>query len=91
MVKQDRLFFAQKLVILDIVLSTVPNPHTKQVQYIFPWKLKTLVTVAINIVSVSKSHMTTLCEIEFFNFLWLIWVHYLPLPSTKKDRPPRPP
>jgi hypothetical protein len=30
--------------------------------------------------------MTTLCEMEFFNFLLLNWVHYLPLPSTKKDR-----
>ena len=33
MVKQDRLFFAQKLVILDIVLNTVLTPHTKQVKY----------------------------------------------------------
>ena len=35
--------------------------------------------------------MTILCEMEFFNFLWLILVHYLPLPPTQKDRPPRPP
>ena len=50
-----------------------------------------LQTEVINIASVSKSHMTTLCEMEFFNLLRLIWVHYLPLPSTKKDRPPQPP
>ena len=46
---------------------------------------------SLNIASGSEANMTTLCEMEFFNFLWLIWVHYLPLPSTKKDRPPRPP
>ena len=36
----------------------------------------------INIVSGSEANMTTLCEMEFFDFLWLIWVHYLPLPPT---------
>ena len=35
--------------------------------------------------------MTTLCEMDVLNFLLLIWVHYLPLPPTQKDRPPRPP
>ena len=44
-----------------------------------------------NIASGSEANMTTLCEMEFFNFLWLIMVHYLPLPPTSKDRPPRPP
>ena len=34
--------------------------------------------------------MTTLCEMEFSNILWLICVRYLPLPLTRKDRPPRP-
>ena len=28
----------------------------------------------INIASGSEANMTTLCEMEFFNFLWLIWV-----------------
>ena len=37
---------------------------------------------ALNIASGSYTHMTILCEMEFFNFLWLIWVHYLPLPPT---------
>ena len=45
----------------------------------------------LNIVSGSEANMTTLCEMEFFDFLWLILVHYLPLPPTQKDRPPRPP
>ena len=36
----------------------------------------------INIASGSEANMTTLCEIEFFDFLWLILVHYLPLPPT---------
>ena len=36
----------------------------------------------INIASGSEANMTTLCEMEFFDFLWLIWVHYLPLPPT---------
>ena len=45
----------------------------------------------LNIASGSEANMTTLCEMEFFDFLWLILVHYLPLPPTQKDRPPRPP
>ena len=45
----------------------------------------------LNIASGSYSHMTTLCEIDFLKFLWLIWVHYPPLHSTTKGRPPRPP
>ena len=28
---------------------------------------------------------------EFFNFLWLIWDHYLPLPPTQNDRSSWPP
>ena len=47
--------------------------------------------IIFNIVSGSEANMTTLCEMEFFDFLWLILVHYLPLPPTQKDRPPRPP
>ena len=35
--------------------------------------------------------MAILCEMEFSNFLWHIWVHYLSLPLTQKDKPPRPP
>ena len=48
-------------------------------------------SIILNIASGSEANMTILCEMEFFNFLWLIWVHYLPLPPTQKDRPPRPP
>ena len=58
---------------------------------ISPFKNFLLHIFLFNIPSGSQSHMTTLCEMEFFNFLWLIWVHYLPLPPTQKDRPPRPP
>ena len=36
----------------------------------------------LNIASGSEANMTTLCEMEFFDFLWLILVHYLPLPPT---------
>ena len=44
-----------------------------------------------NIPSGCQSHMTILCEMEIFNFLWFIQVNYLPLPSTRKHGPPRPP
>ena len=37
---------------------------------------------ALNIASGSEANMTILCEMEFFDFLWLILVHYLPLPPT---------
>ena len=37
---------------------------------------------SLNIASGSYTHMTILSEIEFFNFLWLILVHYLSLPPT---------
>ena len=36
----------------------------------------------LNIVSGSDANITTPCEMEFFNFLWLIWDHYLPLSPT---------
>ena len=36
-------------------------------------------TLVFNIASGSEANMTILCEMEFFNFLWLIWVLYLPL------------
>ena len=32
--------------------------------------------------------MTTLCQMEIFNFLWLNWVQYLPLAPTQIDIPP---
>ena len=35
-----------------------------------------------NIASGSEANMTTPCEMEIFNFLWLIWDHYLPLAPT---------
>ena len=36
----------------------------------------------LNIASGSEANMTTPCEMEFFNFLWLIWDHYIPLAPT---------
>ena len=41
-----------------------------------------LVQEHINIASGSYTHMTILSEIDFFNFLWLILVHYLSLPPS---------
>ena len=35
-----------------------------------------------NIASGSVANIITLCEMEFFNFLYLIWDHYLPLAPT---------
>ena len=45
-------------------------------------------TQVLNIASGSEANITTSCEMEIFNFLWLIWDHYLPLAPTKNDRPP---
>ena len=39
-------------------------------------------TVLFNIASGSEANITTSCEMEIFNFLWLIWDHYLPLAPT---------
>ena len=36
----------------------------------------------INIASGSEANITTPCEMEIFNFLWLIWDHYIPLAPT---------
>ena len=36
----------------------------------------------LNIASGSEANMTTSCEMEFFNFMWLIWDHYIPLAPT---------
>ena len=36
----------------------------------------------INIASGSEANITTPCEMDIFNFLWLIWDHYLPLAPT---------
>ena len=36
----------------------------------------------INIASGSEANITTSCEMEIFNFLWLIWDHYLLLAPT---------
>ena len=38
----------------------------------------------------TEANMTTSCEMELFNFLWLIRDYYLPLAPTKNDRPPWP-
>ena len=37
---------------------------------------------SLNIVSGSEANMTTPCEMDFFNFLWLILDHYIPLGPT---------
>ena len=37
---------------------------------------------ALNIASGSEANITTPCEMDIFNFLWLIWDHYLPLAPT---------
>ena len=37
---------------------------------------------SVNIGSGSEANKTTSCEMEIFNFLWLIWDHYLPLAHT---------
>ena len=35
-----------------------------------------------NIASCSVANIIILCEMQFFNFLYLIWEHYLPLAPT---------
>ena len=40
-----------------------------------------------NKASESEANITISCEMESFNFLWLIWEHNLPLPPTLNDRP----
>ena len=37
---------------------------------------------SFNIASGSEANITTPCEMDIFNFLWLIWDHYLPLAPT---------
>ena len=44
--------------------------------------LKDLSCYHFNIVSGSDANITTPCEMEIFNFLWLIWDHYIPLAPT---------
>ena len=41
----------------------------------------------INRPSWSQKAMTTLCQMELLNFLWLNWVQYLPLAPTQIDIP----
>ena len=38
--------------------------------------------IIFNIASGSEANITTSCEMEIFNFLWLIWDHYIPLAPT---------
>ena len=45
-------------------------------------------SATLNIASGSEVNITTPCEMEIFNFLWLIWDYYIPLAPTSKDRPP---
>ena len=47
-----------------------------------------LIITILNIASGSEANITTPSEMEFFNFLWLIWDHYIPLAPTQKDTPP---
>ena len=51
----------------SILINTLPTqpPH-----------LFTNLIFVFNIASGSEAKMTTLCEMEFFDFLWLILVHY---------------
>ena len=44
-----------------------------------------MTTFCYNIASGSEANMTTPCEMEFFNFLWLIWDHYTRLGPTLKN------
>ena len=57
-----------------------PNPWMNLLEFFFLLYQFLLYFLQFNIASGSYTHMTILSEIEFFNFLWLIWVHYLPLP-----------
>ena len=34
--------------------------------------------IPFNIASGSEANITTPCEMDIFNFLWLIWDHYIP-------------
>ena len=43
---------------------------------------KEVVGLIFNISSGSEANITTPCEMEIFNFLWLIWDHYIPLAPT---------
>ena len=46
------------------------------------WLPEDLEDTPFNIVSGSDANITTPCEMEIFNFLWLIWDHYIPLAPT---------
>ena len=68
----------------SIHLSTIVNEHCENVDLL---SISTNVKVSylgtlLNIASGSEANMTTPCEMEFFNFLWLIWDHYIPLAPT---------
>ena len=47
--------------------------HNVQKQWIWPFKIKQRV---LNIASGSYTHMNILCEMEFFNFLWGLWIKW---------------
>ena len=42
----------------------------------------------LNMSSCSQKPMTTLCQMEILNSLWLNWVQYLPPPTTQINIPP---
>ena len=75
--------------ILEMIICTVNQLKTisivRDCSTTFP------VMSCLNIASGSEANISTSCEMEIFNFLWLIWDHYLTLAPTKNNRPPWPP
>ena len=49
---------------------------------VVPWLHLAYNYIIFNIASGSEVNITTSCEMEIFNFLWLIWDHYLTLHPT---------
>ena len=43
-------------------------------------------SAALNIASGSEANITTSCEMEIFNFLWLIWDNYVPTKISHKEQ-----
>ena len=70
--------------VLGIYLLTTFNPQLLAASYhsFFKLLIPILAVVSINRSSWSYKPMTTLCQMEIFNFLWLKWVQYLPLAPT---------
>ena len=62
--------------------SQMPRPQKYTDTFILTKNLFQMVSMVFNIVSGSDANITTPCEMEIFNFLWLIWDHYIPLAPT---------